>query len=482
MKIPEAILSLYRNLRSSPIALLVLLAFLLRLAFTLFVAKFYFGRENIYVDGDTGAWTGAFQTLLETGTYTVNPGLEYGYFGRMPGYSFFVGIFYLLAGLSWERAFPVIAFVQMLLDSFLVFFIHRIALKLSGSGPVAITTAVLAAAYPFLIVWTPVVYSEELSVFLLVFSFWSLLSGKKYAAPVSGAALAISVLCRPQALLMAPLFLLYILWDKRALWKNRLLRAVYFGMLFSVVYGVWPLRNYCIHGKFILTQDIRGFYNWNEDVVAFLQYIYSVKSEWEPQYTQLIRNQHVIFPDEAYTIKSDSIKLERAVWLAQNCGSGFSHKSGFWKQPFDVPNCNEEIRKLFTELRDSQVKNNPWNFYVKVPVQNLKKALFKTGLNDQGSWVRKMASLLFYYRSLMLLLGIVGAVYAIRTCPQALPGILVILGYFLLLYLMLCAGTSLQMRNIEMRYFLPADVLMLIPASFLVNSLYRPHKIIRPVV
>ncbi|HET8647000.1 MAG TPA: hypothetical protein VFO85_16005, partial [Vicinamibacteria bacterium] len=49
------------------------------------------------------------------------------------------------------------------------------------------------------------------------------------------------------------------------------------------------------------------------------------------------------------------------------------------------------------------------------------------------------------------------------------------LSFFVLLYLTLCAGTSPQLRNIEMRYFLPADVLLLIPAAGLISRLRRPR-------
>jgi hypothetical protein len=38
--------------------------------------------------------------------------------------------------------------------------------------------------------------------------------------------------------------------------------------------------------------------------------------------------------------------------------------------------------------------------------------------------------------------------------------------FFVLLYVYLCFGTSPQCRNIEMRYFLQADVIMLIPAAY----------------
>jgi hypothetical protein len=454
----------------SPIGLILILALLVRIAFTLFVAKAFFGRENIYVDGDTYAWASAIQSLIDTGTYTVNPGLGYGYFGRMPGYSFFIGIFYLLSGKSWDLAFPIIAFVQILLDVIAVYLVYKIAVKLSSIKLTGLIAAFLYAFYPFVIVWTPVVYSELFGMFLLILSFWLMLSDLKWNYFYGAFILALAALCRPQTLLIVPMFAIFILFNNAVLFRKRIISLCCFGLIFVTIYGIWPARNYLGYQKVILTQDLRGFYNWNEDVLSFLQYIYSVKAEWEPQYSQLIKNQHVVFPKEAYLTTEDSLKLEQAVYLAQHCGSGFSHKSGFWKLPFDTPNCNDQIKRLFQELRENQVKNNKFNFYVKVPVQNLKKALLKSNMVDSKSLARKLASLLFYYRTLLILLGIAGVFVMWRKYPGARLAALVIIGYFLILYLTICAGTSVQLRNIEMRYFLPADLLLIIPASFLLQQ------------
>ena len=56
-----------------------------------------------------------------------------------------------------------------------------------------------------------------------------------------------------------------------------------------------------------------------------MQYIYCVKTDWDPQYTSIKENKKTVFPDISYTNKVDSIKLERAIYLMQNCGSGISH-------------------------------------------------------------------------------------------------------------------------------------------------------------
>ncbi len=460
----------------SPLFLIIAGGAVLRILFLMFLAPIYFGRENIYVDGDTYAWCYAFQNLIELGSFTVNPGLEYGYFGRMPGYSFFIGIFYLLNGHNWEAAFPLIAWVQLILDCIAIYLVYRIMQKVSGNNTAARIAAFLYAFYPFIIVWIPLVYSEQTSIFFLLLSVWFLLHpGYRYA--FWGAVfLGFSSLLRPQMLILAPFLLLFALFREsfslRIIWKKGLILLVGF----LLIYAPWPVRNYINHGKIIPTQDLRGFYNWNTDVLAFWSYIYVVKSEWEPQYSQIIHNQKVVFPKEAYTSKEDSLKLERAIQLCQTCGSGFSHKFGYWKEPFDDPNCNAEIISLFTELRASQIKQNPWNVYVLVPLQNLKKGLFKTSLTDSASLARKAASLLFYYRSLLILLGWAGIVALLRRkTSDGKAFYLTITLFFVSLYLLLCAGMAPQLRNIEMRYFLPADILLLFPAAHFI-SLYFEYR------
>jgi hypothetical protein len=233
------------------------------------------------------------------------------------------------------------------------------------------------------------------------------------------------------------------------------------GIGFAVIFGWWPLRNYVAHGRVVFTEDLRAFPNWSVDVLGFLQYIYAVKAEWEPQFTHILRNEPVEFSRMAYAAPGDDQKLRRAVRLSQTCGSGFSHWKGYWKAPISDGNCDEEIARLFGELRDSQRHHNKLNFYVWVPLQNLGKALFKQRLVDEHSRARRLASYLFLYRTVLLCTGLVGAMVIIRSGD---PTGLLSAGYFAAVYLTICAGILPQMRNIEIRYLLPADVLLLIPS------------------
>ena len=127
------------------ILLIAIAGLLVRIGFILIGAKFYFGRPDIYVDADTQAWQDCIATLINTGTYSTNHFSEYGYFIRMPGYSFFIGLFYLLCGENWDTAIPIIAWFQTLLDFFMIVLIYQIGTKIFLNKNIALILSALYA-------------------------------------------------------------------------------------------------------------------------------------------------------------------------------------------------------------------------------------------------------------------------------------------------------------------------------------------------
>ena len=472
--------------RNPSISKIVIAGFLLRLLFTLFIAPSYFHRDNIHFDNDTNAWMTGLYNLIYNGQFTILGSNEVASYSRMPGYSLFMApafgivyFFYYLQGYNvsehsemWYAVLKLTAYFQLILDTISIFLVYYITHKTFRNYKTAIIAALLYASYPFVIVWNPVCYSEIPSIFFTLLALALILkSNKKATLALAGACLGFAVLNRPQFALLAPLilFFFYQKFGSFSLFKKQFVQVFLFFMFFSITYGAWPLRNYIRFNKIIATQDLRGFENWNDDVIAFMQYIYAVKAEWEPQFSNILKNKEVIFPAESYTSKEDSLKLERAVYLAKNCGRGFSEWAGYWKARIawnDTANdCSMEVAQLFNELRENQIKQHPYNFYVKVPMQNLKKAIFKSDLTDNASITRKLGGYLFYFRSLLILIGIMGLILILKQ-PEIRPMGLFFGLFFTMLYVYLCFGTSPQCRNIEMRYFLQADVLLLIPAAF----------------
>ncbi len=474
-------IKIYKN---KYLIIVIFVGLILRLAFILFGAELYFGRSNIFIDGDTFMWQKSIENLIEIGTYTLTP--EEGRFSRMPGYSFFIGLFYLLFDKNWDIACEVIGWIQTLSDVYCIYLVFLISKKLFKNIKIALISSILYSTYPFIIVWCPVVYSEQLSVLLILLGILNYLKGQKSTKSLicSGFLISIAALTRPQIIPLGLILCLGTLINYNLKIKVRLQKAFIFGLTFILIFGIWPARNYILHNEIVITKKNEGFANWQEDVISFMQYTYAVKTDWDPQYSSIIKNKKTTYPEISYQNKKDSILLEETIDLCKNCGSGFSFKKGYWKKSFYAPNCNKIIENNFNYLREKQIENNPLNFYLWVPLQNLKKAIFKTQLYNTKSFSRKIASLLFYLRSLLIVIGIIGLILIFKKGVHKFSIISML--FFSSIYLVLCFGTKPFMRNIEIRYFLPADILLLIPAAYTIyhllyektysNSLYHRFK------
>ena len=258
-------------------------------------------------------------------------------------------------------------------------------------------------------------------------------------------------------------------------------KLLWFSFIFLFVFGLWPGRNFINHNRFIITKNVEGVDGFTEDVVSFMQYVYAVKTDWDPQFSSIVKNKETVFPDLCYKNKADSLKLESVIYLAKTCGSGFSRKEGYWAQKIteEKSNCDSKIADIFNSLRKNLIKENKLNFYLLVPLDNLKKAIFKynpsNNLND--SLIKKI---MFLYRTLLILLGAIGLFSLYK---KQMPLFTIISLTFISIYGVLCFGTSPFMRNIEIRYFLQADILLIIPAAnFIYNSyLFFKNKSINQV-
>lgn len=448
---------------------------IIRLIFVLYGAPIYFDREDFRVNGDTFAWTQMFENWYHTGVYTLNAEYVDGPFARTPGYSFFIGPLWLLCNQNWDAAFWLVVIIQIILDVIAVYLFYRIALLLFKSSFAALAAAFLYASYPFIIIWNPVAYSESVSIFLVVLSvFFTCRNRSHYDLFFSGMAIGLAVLFRPQILLFLGILGIYIFFTHFPKWRKMVITACFFGLGVLITYGLWPIRNLLVYQRFVLTMEVGSFTCYTEDVTSFREYTYAVKSEWEPQFTSILTNSEVRFPDIAYDNMEDSAILAHTINLCKTCGSGFSNWPLYWKEPIDSGDCNEEIVQAFTGLRQRFVARHPWHFYLYVPLQNLQKAIFKTSLvNPKSKMVGIFSNILFFFRSFLILLGIFATAVFVKRKNRMILSIGV---YFLVLYFLLCFGTGVDFRNIEMRYFLSADVLLLLPVAGLFGLLIEKRK------
>ncbi len=451
------------------LALLLLTGLLLRLFFYFFGAKVYYGSEDFYIGGDTLGWVDSILNLIEHGTYTVYIGDPNGYFFRPPGYSFFIGIFYLLSGKNLDLTYSLIIYAQLLLDIVSIWLIYKIVFKFSENKIWSATTALLYTFYPFVIVWTPVIYAESSSVFFVLMGLWVFLNNKiRNNYFWSGLFFGFAALFRLQIVFFFPAILIALSIQYRKNIYALLKKSIPFTLAFILSYGLWPARNYLLHDRLLFTQDLSTFDCWDVDYMGFMDYIFSVKTDYEPQYSQIIMGgENVQWPKASYLVPGDSAKLERTTKMCHDCGRGFNvfiKNEGYTPAVITNENtCSKEIAKNWSELKANQIRYNPLNYFLYVPLSNLKKSFFKTGLyNPTSRIVNIVSTFLFGYRSLMILLGIFGMILFWRTNKKFPLALKIILWYFIIWYF----WNSFVYRNMEMRYLMQADILLLMPAAY----------------
>ena len=444
---------------------LVLLAIVLRCFFMWVVAPLYFGRANVHMDNDTMAWMYSFINFWEHGQYTTVLTDPNGVFMRAPFYSFFLGFFYLINGKQLIPTFQLAAYTQILLEGVAVWLVYKLVLKSSAKELLALFSAFLYSCYPFIIVWVPVAYSEQMSVLLLLLGlYWTL--NKQWYWP-AGIAFAMGAMCRFQVALIIPAIILVDFFTKEITWKIKMKRAFLIGATFILCYGGWPARNYFLHHRLVIFQD--GYSEhfdacYTKDVYSFWRLMLSVQTEIEPQFTQIIHNDSIIpFPSIVYTCAEDSVLLNKGVRLLKNCSSGISYFQGYWKTPLVGTNCNQEISVIFDTLTSHQIHQHPWRVYLWVPILNLKKSFFKLTLINKTGWVKYVGMLLFSFRTLLLLCGIIGLFLMSKEKSAFIHLNRIVIAFFVFWYLVM----AFYYKDIEIRYYLQNDVLMLIPAAIL---------------
>ncbi len=187
--------------------MLFLFGLTIRIVYTIFFSHFFMeysfhAPSVLYDKADFGAWLDGFKSLINTGSFTTNANHPYGYFTRMPGYSIFIGFFYLIFGK--EYYLYALVCIQLLLDSFNVVLIFRITKKMFPYSPFCFLPALVYCIHPINILWSPVLMSECLSVFLMITSIYFLVaSDHKYRYSFAGLCMGLNILVRPQIAVLA---------------------------------------------------------------------------------------------------------------------------------------------------------------------------------------------------------------------------------------------------------------------------------------
>jgi len=178
---------------------------------------------------------------------------------RGPLYPYFLAILLKITGTSilWSRI------LQMIIPSLSAALIYLLATK-SFSHKVGIVAALAFAAYGAMIFYDAMFMIESLFIFLNLLALYLLLQYEKDIRPlpwlISGAILGLSAITRPNILLIAPLFLLWIYFRPQFAGNKKssfLIIATYLiGILIPIL--TVTVRNYIVAGEPILISSQGG--------------------------------------------------------------------------------------------------------------------------------------------------------------------------------------------------------------------------------
>ncbi len=461
--------------KDKPLWTILLLGLVLRLLFLVVGARLYYGPGQEFLNGDSTSYTLNFRNLLEHGSYTFDFLEPDASFGRLPGYPFFYGIHYLLFGA--QHVVKAVACTQTLLDCVSILLIFLITRKIMSPGYrlAPYLAALLYATYPFIIVWITIIGTEQFATFLTLLWLYTLLSNRRHWTHYCLLGIEVALLFYVREFLGVFLGItgLYLLFSSGVAWRVAIRNCVLVGVGFLALYIWWPTRNYVYHHRIVLVKPQRaGFANYKQDMMGFLNWVHSWSNESTYWLRQALDNPNPAFPEEIFASPQERALASALVKKAADCGSSFYiYKNAGWLPYGDVEamrkntdytvECNDEIAQGFDQLRESYRQHHPVAYYAKVPLENFYKVFFKSSKQDTSGAVRKqlVLSLVFGYRTLLLVIGLIGVLVFRRV-----PGIQPIGIYWVFIVVFICW----YFRQLEMRYLLQADVLLLIPAALLI--------------
>ncbi len=461
---------LFRNSKVS-CWIIFFLALLVRVAFYFWGTPIYYGSSGYQLSGDFGSWAQSIQNLVEHGQYTVAIGLGNGQFFRPPGYGFFLLPFYLLFG-TWEDAYVWIAAVQIAMDALAAVILFNAVRILTANFISAWLAGMLYTFYFFALGWTPVLYPEAPSLFFLIAGFYCFVRAIHYNGHntllywlAMGICWGIAALLRIQLLAILLVPALVIGWNYlryKGLFLKPLL-LVYAGIL--ITYGLWPARNIINYGEPVFIQKLVEGGVWSKDYTSFFGMLKAIQVGHQPQFSQLLKQEAIHWPDAIQWTHEDSIKIQHAVLLMHTCGRAtqrWKENEGYGKAKVLTENCDLEIAALWEDLTHTIKERHPYYTSIKVPLLNLSKAFFKNSLTERPTpFVVRVA---FGLRSILIFVGLFGAVILLigKSRDFHLVAIL-ILAAVGAVYL----SITFVARHVEMRYLLQADVLLLLPVAMM---------------
>lgn len=455
--------------KPSQVWLLPLLAIglLMRISYIYFVFKT--GEyPAIFLNNDSFSFTQSFINWWETGQYTFDNSHPDARFGRLPGYPMFWGIHYLVFGSKY--VYISVAATQSLLDTLLIYMLYQISVSIGGSVKTSLIVSFLYAFNPFVVFWVPITGTESLAVFLTVLFFYILMYTRqlKYHTVAVAFIGGMAFYVRPYLALLIISAITYLVVNQEKEWLKKCLVIC---VCFIVCLSLWPIRNYLVSGEVILVKTASsGYYRYAPDVSACRKYLFTWTTEFDYYMDEVfLSDNEISLPPEAIPQGFDSEAIVNTIKQARNCGSGFQ----FWEDGFQSLeiNCDKQIAKEFESYRLALYEEHPIRSHLLIPAYNLKKILFKQRRLKPTYPI--LEGIFFTLRTVAVILGLYGLFLGIRNkSPSVISiGVFTLLMYILIAYIV---------RQVEMRYLLQVDVVLLPVVAYVLSHIQRKtHRSIK---
>jgi len=458
--------SLDNSLKMKHLLILFIIALTIRLLFSFYLQQFYFG-DFVWKYGDGTSFLNPILNYMEHGIYMGDMFVEDSKYFRVPVYPGFLGLVYFVFGP--ENYDYAIAFIQSVLDSCSAVLVYLIIFKITQSFRMAIISGFIYATYPFIILWNPISYTEVVYMFIL----WVLIyvstsqSCSLKKTFLQGALVGILVLTK-QTLgltLLIPMIIILLgsIQKKSIKQKIILLSVLFFG--FVSVLTPWVIRNYIQSGKVIvLMGDTPGLRIYGKDFQSFEKFVQLFNENITPIMNDVVTHGKTKLEKHQKFVDKHQMQIQDAMQLAHECGPSFvQRRVTTYEGKAPYVGCEEEVILAFDQLTELFWQEVPMAEALETRIDAVNKIYSKSDIVNKNLSFSKtdfIKILLFKYRVLLLILGLIGIfllIYKNTNRNFAIAVLITVMaayGYF-----------SLIIVHVEMRYLLMPDLLITIFAS-----------------
>jgi hypothetical protein len=456
-------------IKKHPLLLIFVISIILRLSFSFYFQQFYFG-DFVFKYKDTYTYLNPILNLINHGSYIGDMYIEDSKYFRVPAYPIFLGAVHLVVGAEYLDV--TVAILQSIIDSFSAILIYLIIRKITESDFKSLISGLLYATYPFVILWSPISYTEVIQIFI-IFSLIYLVSKQTQSLKaifIQGLLVGILILTKQYLglFVLVPVIsiVLFDSFKRDVSHKLLLLFTLFSGVVLTM--APWVIRNYLVSGKIIVLKgESTGLRARGLDFEAFEKFANLFNENITPLLNEIAYDGSMTLERHPEFVYSHKKEILTAVEKAHVCGPSFMEiRSPSIENNPPYSGCEKEVVSRFNDLTRLFWQEVPFFKVIETRVEATKKIFLKSDIVNKNISLSKaqlMKQLLFKYRVLLLLMGILGLVLiVVKTVKSSQRDLVIAIG------LTACSFYgyfALIIVHVEMRYILVPDLLVSIFAA-----------------